>query len=312
MKPNQLFTSLLVAAAMLASSCSTSKMASTDTIQDDVYNTEAQAKVYTPPPVNQEAPSRTSTSETDEYYGLSDPYYDMDYTSRIHRFYYGSPWRTYYDGYYGYSPYYNYMWDLVYPFYGGYYGMNSFYNPYWSWRYYGTPYYTNVWGPYSYYNPFYGGYYGGYYGGGYYGGGYYGTIRGNNANYGPRPKRGVENGIRGTGFNDGGINAISAGRSRAEQYNPANGTTRTNSSGTSGNSNARPARSGNDNSRTTTTNTSARPSRENDSGSRPVYTPPPSTQSTPPPSSSGGGSRAESGSSSSGGGGGRPTRGGGR
>lgn len=307
MKTNYLFTSLLAGAALFASSCSTSRLANNSAIQDDVYNSLAQAREYKEAPVAQNATSSTETANADDYYGTSDPYYDMDYATRINRFYYASPWRTYYDNYYGFyhpgyynnaynysfygvpydiyayrwgSPFYysTYMWDN---YYWGY----NFYNPLSLWRYYGMPYYSNYWGPYSYYTnvP------------------YYGTIRGTGANYRARPQRGNENGItRGTSYTGGtqAINGTSATRSRAEQYNPSrgsSGTARTNSSGTA----SRPASSGND----------SRPTRgSNDNPQRSTYTPP--AQSTPPPASSGGGSRAESGSSSSGGG--RPTRGGGR
>ncbi|MES2418250.1 MAG: hypothetical protein V4541_08670, partial [Bacteroidota bacterium] len=167
MKPNHLFTGILVVTAMLVASCSTPKLAQRANMEDDVYNTTAQARTYKP--IIESENVTADTAVTTDYYGTSDPYYDMDYSTRINRFYYANPWRTYYDGYYGFSPYsLNSYWR---------YSFNNWYNPYSSWAYYGSPYYNNYWGPYSYYNPFYygGGYYGGgYYGGGYYGGGYYG------------------------------------------------------------------------------------------------------------------------------------------
>lgn len=299
MKPNQLFTSLLAVTALFVASCSAPRMAQNNAIQDDVYNSTAQAKEYIAQAPQQQYAQTDSVS--DSYYGKSDPYYDMDYSSRIDRFYYASPWRSYFNDYYGYNNFYSpysYSFGLG---LGGYFGSyyNNWSNPYFNWGFYGAPYYSNFWGPYSYNYPYYGG---GYYGGGYYGGGGY-VVRNRNNN--PRPVRGSENGVgRANGSYIGGTpsranngasgNANTGTRSRAEMYNPTNGTGNT----TRPTSDARPSRG---------TETQSRPSRGNDSPppSRPVYTPPP-VQNTPPPSSSGGGSRGESG----GGGGGRPTRGG--
>ncbi|MEJ5995317.1 hypothetical protein WG904_12900 [Pedobacter sp. Du54] len=307
MNTNHLFTSMLAVSALLVTSCSTSKLAKNNAIQDDVYNTTAQAKEYKEAaPVEQIA---QTDQRTDDYYGTSDPYYDMDYATRINRFYYANPWRTYYDGYYGYSPFgFNNFYS---PFYGNAFGWNdgyynNFYNSYNYWGYYGAPYYNNYWGLYSYYNPYLWG--GGYYGGG---GGYYGNIGGgirNSANYGPRPTRGSENGINRangssyTGGSNGIGDRVSSAGSRAERYNPTNGSTAGRPSGTT--TSSTPTRS---------TERDSRPTRSNDAPSRPTYTPP--VQSSPPPSSSSSGSRGgSSGSSSSGSssGGGRPTRGGGR
>jgi len=320
MKPNQLFTCILAATALLVSACSTQKVSQTTAIPDDVYGSVAQAREYKP-----SAPVQTAvenSSNTTDYYGTSDPRFDMDYSSRIDRFYYGNQNRNYYDpyyNYYGYNSYYSPYFSL-----NAYFGnaYSNFYRPYYNnyWSYYGSPYYNNYWGPYSYNNPYY--YGGGFYGGGFYGGGYGGGyyVGRNDPNYGARPIRGSENGVnrggrsgyagngvggaptRGNSFGDG------TSRPRTEMYNPSNGTsgTRTNSTG----SEARPSRG-------TSTNNDARPSRgtssdarptRNDAPSRPAptYNPPPQ-QSSPPPSNSGGRS---SGGSSGGGGGGRPTRGG--
>ena len=327
MKPNQLITTLLAATALFVASCSTPKMAQNNAIQDDVYNTTARAKEYIAPIIVE----NTSTENVnDPNYRQSDPYYDMDYSSRIDRFYYGNPNRAYYDpyyNYYGYNSYgynsfgYNpYRYNSFYNPYNNGFGLNGYFgsyynnwnNPYNNWSYYGTPYYNNFWGPYSYYNPYsYGnGYYGGGYGGGYYPGGV--TVR-NNENYRPRPSRGGENGnVRGEGniytpgssrSNNGDANTSNAPRTRAEMYNPTNnGTNRpTQSNGTSSTptrsnngSDGRPTR-GND-------NPPVRPTRSNDTQSRPTYTPPPAQESRPPVQSSPPPSRGENNS-------GRPTRG---
>lgn len=315
MKPNHLFTSLLAVTALFVASCSTPKLAKNNAIQDDVYNTTAQAKEYIAPAPRPEPiqyQDETTVTE-DSYYGNSDPYYDMDYTSRIDRFYYASPWRSYfgYNDFYGYNSFYSpYSFGL-----GGFYGNvynNWGFNSYLNWGLYGAPYYSNFWGPYSWYNPYGGFYGGGWGGGGFYGGGFAGG--GTNANYRPRPSRGSENGVgrangtymgggtsRTNGTNVNGNNGV--GRSRAEMYNPAtNGTSRAgNSSSTRSNGNAAPSRSDNG---------SSRPTRSNDAPqqSRPTYNPP--AQSSPPPSSSGSSRGGGSSSSGGGGGGGRPTRGG--
>lgn len=317
MKPNQLITTMLAVTALFVASCSTSKLAQNNAIQDDVYNTTASAKEYIAPVIIE---NKSIENTDDSYYAKSDPYYDMDYSSRIDRFYYGNPNRPYYDpfyNYYGYnsfgfnsygynsyySPYYNYGFGLN-SYFGSYY--NNWNNPYYNWSYYGSPYYNNFWGPYSYYNPY--GYGGGYFGGGYYGNPYYGgnvTIR-NNENYRPRPNRGGENGaVRADGSiyspgssraNGGNSTTSSTTRTRAEMYNPTNNGSNTpaRSNGTS----SAPNRSNN--------GSDARPTRSNDNQSRPTYTPPPAQQSPPPTQqSSPPPSRGENNS-------GRPTRGGGR
>lgn len=315
MKTNQLLTSMLAVSALLVTSCSTSKLARNGANDDDVYLTTARAKEYIQAPVASLPPVETTENTNqavDEYYGTSDPYYDMDYSTRINRFYYASPWRTYYDGFYGYG-YANGFYD---PFYDSYFGMYNVWNPFFgppfgSGFYYGS--YWNGWGP-GFWRPNYwgpvswGGYYGGYPGGGYYGSIGGGIVR-NNANYGPRPTRGSENGINRTGFSGGMNNGIpdrmSSGNSRAERYNP--------------NNNAASSNSGRTSSATPTSSTpsrgsaaDSRPTRSNDAPTRSTYTPP--AQSSPPPSSSRGSSGSSSssgGGSSSSSGGGRPTRGGG-
>ncbi len=108
MKPIRLFTSLLAAGTVALASCSVPRLAHENNGTDDVYNSVAQAQEYVQPAPKQSAQYK-DTSSYDDDYGTSDPYYDMDYSSRINRFYYGSPFRGYYD-----------------PFYYDYYGYNSF------------------------------------------------------------------------------------------------------------------------------------------------------------------------------------------
>lgn len=296
MRVNHFLTSTLAAAALLVASCSTQKMAQNNSA-DDVYNTTAQARVYKYAPPAQTA--QIDTSRYDANYRSSDQEYDMDYASRIDRFYYGSPNRVYFDDYYnfyGYNSWYNpYDWSLGFN-YG--WGFNRWMNPFSSWAFYGSPYYWNTWGPYSYWGGGFGwggGWGGGYWGGGYWGGGVWG---GNNVivrnNYGPRPSRssygagnGSYNGRPVGGRNDVGV-GIGGRPTRPGNYNPAtNGGTRPNVS--TGSTSSRPSR-----------NTESRPSTTRESYS------PPSRPSSPPASS---GSRGSSGGSS---GSSRPTRGGGR
>lgn len=305
MKPTYFFTGILAVVAMAISSCSTPNLANRTAMPDDVYATTAQAKEYGTYPVIVDDTTSYAENQVD-YYGKSDPYYDMDYSSRINRFYYASPWRSYFDGYYGLSPYdYSYYYN---PYelrlgLGHDYIFNYWNSPYSSWAFYGSPYRHNYWGYYSYYRPFPyyygGGYYGGgYLGGGYLGGGYLGNYVSSRPNT-PRPSRGSENGINRNNnpAYPNRPNTTSAGRSRAELYNPnRNGTTTGNRN--NGTSNG-PDRAN--------TSSNARPTRGNDvPPPRPSYTPPPST------SNSGSSSSGRSGSSGSSSGSSRPTRGGGR
>lgn len=315
MKPIYLLTGLLAWTTLVVSSCSTPQMAQHTSINDDVYNSTAKAVEYKKP-VRSEADQyldQDSSYTKDGDYGLNDPYYDMDYYSRINRFYYGSPFRSYYD-----------------PFFDGYYGYNNFY-PYYSgfslglgfgygW---GSSYMGGFWGPYStfggYYSPYWGytgwpyggymggGYYGGYLGGGYLGNGYVVGTRGN-VTYGGRPSRGRENG-RGyssgatTSFGMGGATrtnngVVVSGRRGSDMYNPNRGATldaRTRTSTMGG----RPTRSSEGNTGRPSTERYNAPTRS--SQAQPSY--------TPSSSSNGGGMR-----SSGGGGGGASSssRGGGR
>jgi hypothetical protein len=292
MKSNQFFTSLLAVTAIVVTSCSTPRIAQTGAIDDDVYNSSAQAKVYVPAPVRTAQPE-TQEYQEDDYYGTSDPYYDMDYSSRINRFSYGSPWRAYYDPYfYGYNDFYG-------GFGGGFgmgFGWGSLYSPFFGYNNWGF----NNWGYGNYYGGL-GGYYGGgflgggYYGGGY-GGGYYTGRTTNVPEYKARPYVGRENGVgtnRGmarstTRRSDVNGNPVLE-RSRSDRYNP---------DGRAATSVNRPDRS-NAPVQSRPTRTESAPAR-----TQPTYS---------PPARSDGGSRS-SGSSSSGssggssGGGARPTR----
>ncbi len=305
MRTNHLFTSTLAATVLLFASCATQQLASSTT-DDDVYNTTAQARVYKYSPPAQVAQLDTNRYNTD--YARSNPNYDMDYSSRIDRFYYGNS-RPYFDDYYnfyGYNSWYNpYHVSLGF-------GMNWGYNRWYTfdrWNPYYGQYYGNGWGPYSYYDRFGGGYYGGgYYGNGY-GNGYYGgtnVIVRNNENYGPRPTRtdesrsGRYNG--GVAPSRGNVNNTDIGRpTRVEGYNPTtNGTvsrpTTTQSANPTG---SRPSRA----------TQTAPPSTGETTPARPTYTPPPTTSNTPPPTNTGSSSSgSSSGGSSSGS---RPTRSGG-
>jgi len=288
-------------------------MAQQVNIQDDVYNSTATAVAYQRPVPSAAARYQDSISTSD--YGSSDPDYDMDYYSRINRFYYGGPFRSYYDPYFD-------------PYYGGFYGA-GFYSPFYSGFGLGFNYGWggNFWGPYSYggmFSPFwgyrawpYGGFMGGgFMGGGYFGGGYFGggyLVNNGNVTTGGRPARGRENGAS---YTNGGATRISngsairrttsgggivaGGRSnRTGTYNPNRGATLNTRPTNSGGAVGRPARTS---SGREINQRSTRPTRtESYRPSRPTY-------STPP---SGGGSRS-SGGMGGGGGASRPSRGGGR
>jgi hypothetical protein len=135
-------------AVLFLGACSTSKLAQSDNNNDDVYNTVARAKEQ---PKYEEKESSYRTDE--QLYGgnnYSDEYdaYEGEYASRLNRFYYNTPWRSYYDSWY------SYRYD---PLFDNYYGYNNFYRPGFSinvgwgspwynnnyyWGYYGSPYYS--------------------------------------------------------------------------------------------------------------------------------------------------------------------------
>lgn len=292
-------TALALIAVFLAS-CSTPRLAQNNST-DDVYNTTAKARVYSYVQPQQDQQQSTSSQQADNSYASSDYNYDMDYSSRIDRFYYNNPYRPYFDDYYnfyGYNSWYTpNHWSLGFSFGWGWnswryntWNYNPWYNPYYSsWYYYGAPYYWNTWGPYSYYNPWYGG--------GYYGGN---VIIRNNENYRPRPSRSTENRI-GTRPNGSVIDRNSRGNVQG------NGTitaprTQGNTSGNSGETvrDTRPSRSSGNNEGAV-----SRPTRTSETTSRPVYTPPPSNSGSSSSGSSSSGSSSSSGGS-------RPVRGGGR
>ena len=219
MKPNHLFSSMLVVTAIAVASCSAPKMAQKTSSDDDVYGTTAQAVEYSRPEAVQSSQVYDDYQDDDEYYGSSDLYADMSYSSRINRFYYGSPYRGYYDPFYfdsfyggGFSPYYG-GFGMGYG-YGGYGGFGGWGGGYGGWGLgLGFGYGYGGWG--GFYSPFYspwgfggyGGYYGGLWGGGFYGGGYYGGLwgggYGRSSNYRPRTGRGGENMTYGRGNYNG-------------------------------------------------------------------------------------------------------------
>ena len=281
MKPINLFTSMLALTTIVVTSCSAPRMAQQTNSDDDVYNTTATAKVYTPAPVVAPSQAQEETYNEDDYYGTSDPYYDQDYTSRINRFYYASPWRTYYDPYFYNGWYGDFGW-------GSYAGMGWGYmnSPFWGYNGWGLGlgWGFNNWG----WNSYYGGglYGGGFYGGGLYGGGYYTGRTTIVPDYRSRPRVGRENGV---GYDsryssprssavrtDANGNEI-PGRSRSDRYNPnANAPTRSERGSATRPARAQPTRPQPQQQRPTRTE-SARPSRTE---SRPTYTPPARTESS--------------------------------
>jgi hypothetical protein len=273
--------------AMALSSCSTTKLANTES-SDDVYFSKAKAG---DDPTYAAADTYNQNVDQDQDYNDDDYFYYDDYASRINRFSYYSPFSYYDNLYYGYNNYaFNNGFSLGFN-YGPYgYGYSPY--GYGGWGL-GLGYGYGGWGLGLGYGYGWGGLgwgYGGYYGGGYYGGGYYGG--GYYAGGTPRPNRGVGYG-RGSGSGtastpgfgtrvpaNSGIGYIPGGRGTNNNYN-------------------RPAR------------TDARPSRSDNQPARaaearqatqqqPTYTPAPSNNN------SGGGTRSSSGGSS--GGGGRPGR----
>ena len=210
-----IFTGAMLIGVLAFASCSTQKLTSNQSVDDDVYFTKAKAGEQVPMQIayNQNVyanPQDQSGSDSDDDY-----YYYDSYASRINRFSYNSPFNYYDDYYYDYastpttSGYGGY--DLNAYAYGGYgwglgigFGYGGFYSPWgYGYGYGGYPF----WGIYSAY-----GYGGGYYGGGYYGGGYGygGGYRGT-----PRPFRGsgspgiasANRSVRGIGYSGAYQNA---------------------------------------------------------------------------------------------------------
>ena len=191
MKRNILQTFVLFGALALASCSTTNKLASTQTPDDDVYFTKAEAgdaPVYRQP-VNEERYVATNGDEGND----EDYYYYDSYSSRINRFGYNSPFDYYDDYYYGYNSPYGYGglggyggygyggWNIGLGFGYGYSGYGGYgYNP---WGYgFGGGYGYGLGGfysPYSYWGTGYG-----------YGGGYWGVVSANNVSR-ARPYRGA-------------------------------------------------------------------------------------------------------------------------
>ncbi|TDG36893.1 hypothetical protein EZJ43_06335 [Pedobacter changchengzhani] len=320
MKPIKFLQIMLLATAGLVAACSAPKLAQ-NTATDDVYNTTAKAvevEVITPRP-QQEQPQQSY----DDYYGTSNPYFDMDYSSRINRFYNGNGFNNYYDpyfnnygnGYYGNGYYGNNIYNNNYLGYGlnwnnGYgLGYGNYYGSIWNNPfYYGNYGYNNGWGAYSIYDRYgYGGYYGGGYGGGYYGGGYGNNYYGGGIVSNPgRPRPGSNNN---TGVQTGNNVTPNYGRpSRSGVDNRNNGNISNN--GRPGNQSVAPGNAGNNNTRPQRQQQQPQqqqqqPQQQREAPSRPTRTETPTY--SPPPSNNNGGSN-NGGGNSGGGGGGRPSR----
>ena len=291
---------------MALSSCSVNKTASTQKNSDDVYFSNATA-AEAPEYVAQQPAYRQEDQE--QYNDDDDYYYYDDYSSRIDRFAYYSPF-NYYDSYYGYSPYNNGGFGI---------GLGLGYSSYnYGWGGYGGYGYGGVGFGYGAYSPYAGYGYGGYgygyspysyFGVGYGGSPYWGVYSAYNSFNNPRPNRG--NGSpRGVGFNNNGIGygrngagyAGVANRNGVGYYpnrptrTGANGSVRTFGNGSYSNggfSSTRPSRSARGDA-----GQSYQPQQRPASVERqPSY--------SPPPSNSGGGSSS---GGSGGGGGGRPSR----
>jgi len=303
MKPIKFLPIMLMAATGLLAACSTSKLAQTNS-HDDVYNTLAKAKeveVYKPAPQAQ-----PQTNYNDEYYGTSNPYYDMDYSSRINRFYGGYSWRGYYDPYFDAPLYSNYLgyglsWSNGYGLnYGLGYGFgygNGYYGSIWNNPFYVGYGYYNGWGGYSIYDRY--GY--GYYGNGYYGGGYYSGYVNRNNNH--RPSYTDRNTVNSNGYypDNGGSRAGSFNGNRPSRISDNGNTTNTVNPNY-----GRPSRVENTG-QNAGTPMQQRPSREYVPQPQAREYTPPSQPSYSPPAQSSGGSRSQS---SGAGGGGGSSRGG--
>ena len=321
MKPINFLQIALIATAGMVASCAAPKLAN-NMATDDVYNTTAKAQEVVYAPVSEQ---RNQDVYDDGYYGTSNPYLDMDYSSRINRFSNGYSWRSYYDpyfnnsyygnSYYGNSYYgnsfgYGLGWNSGFGLnYGsGYYG-GIWNNPFYYGSYFGSPFYGyNSWGPYSYYDSFGrgGGYYG--YGGGYYGGGYYGGgVYTNSQNYKPRPSRGGENQAAYDGGNRGRTGVVASGN----YGRPTLDATGRPERGSGNNTYAQPNRTGARPTRGEVNRPQTQESRPQPQQSQPTSRPERGSYS-PPPSSSPSPSRSSGGGGGGGGGGGRPSRGGGR
>ena len=263
----------LITGLIFLSACSTNRLAEQKDQVDDAYYTEAQAKEESKYYAIEKAEPSKNYVTDEELYGdntgnyndndYDQGFYDGSYSARINRFRNYSPWRNYYDDWYGFDPYFN-NFNTFNNFYSpgfnigfgrgfGNIGYNNFYNNnfYNPWNFYGSQYFGNYWGPVSYYNMFnpYGNRFFGNPGGGFYGNA--GSPIYTNPNYRSRPNRETEN-IR-TGVIPENTGRIGTAPSRPERI--SNGPTNQGST-------ARPDRS--------TQPASSRPSRSNDSQPREV------------------------------------------
>jgi hypothetical protein len=322
--------------ALVVSSCSTGQMAVESASNDDVYNSNVQARTIT---YAARTTNNYADSGSDEQ---NQTYYDESYDSRLsidNR----NPitWRdNYYNNYLAYDPFY---FD---PFYNNWYspgfsvglGWNSWGGNSWSlgwnnwgwnnwgWNNWGwnsmaynpwySPYHSPFWGPYSYYGGFGRPFYGGYYGGGYWGGGYWGGgVIARNPGV-ARPDRGtgrVSSARPGTS-STGSRSSVSRIPRPTANTRPSATSRPSGVSGTDRNSvgtsqSTRPSRTGTSTQqRPTRTETQQRPTRTESSGNRPsIERSSPQPSYTPSRPSSGGSSGGGGGRSSSGGGG-RPSR----
>lgn len=213
----------LFTASLLLGACSSQRMAQQQSY-DDVYGTDAKALV-----VERPKPAERNYRTDEQLYGQADygnygddgaDYdYDYGYASRIDRFNYGSPYRSYYDGWYSYmyDPWadygYNYGANMSFNMgwgFGAGWGIglgwgrpyfSNFYSPWGYWGY-GYPGWANYWGPVSYYGMGWPGYGFGW-GGGYWGGGGWGIASRPNR---PRPSMGTGNPNYNRGNNRGYTN----------------------------------------------------------------------------------------------------------
>jgi len=302
---------LLGISGLLLSSCSTQQLAQNGNA-DNVYYSDAKA-VDKPAPVRYAAQPAQDVQDGSINYDDGYYYDDDTYANRLDRFYSYSPWRSYYDPFWGGGGYDNWYGNgYAFSPYAGYYnptfsyglgfGLGLGFGSPWG---YGNPY--SYWGPNSFYNYYGAGYAawgGGYYGlngfPGYYGGG----VVANNPNYRARPVRSGDGaGYINTGRPIGGRTGyVTDSRGNVRPITGTNGlrVPRSRPGSVDGNidrSTARPVE------RTRPTRTEMAPPRQ-EMPTRVERSYP----SSPSPSSGGGGGGRSGGG---GGGGGRPTRTGG-
>jgi hypothetical protein len=297
MKRN-IINGIILISALALGSCSTSKLASNQLKDDDVYFSEAKAgdqPVYVAESPKQNNNPYNQNSYND--YNDDDYYYYDSYSSRINRFGYYSPF-SYYDSYYD-------------GYYGGYYG----YNPYFGGGFGYGGYGYGLGGYYGFYNPYYFG--GGlgfgyglgynYFGGGYgygNGGGYWGVYSANRSSGIARPYRAQMPNVPGAaGRTGGGRIGYSGNYPNAYMGRPQrNGTPIVNGNGQTIRTTSYGRNGSSDN--------YSRPQRPTQDAPRPTQPQVPQVDRSysPPPSNSGGGGDGGRSSGGGGGGGGRPVR----